>query len=240
MTHIRTLCLVSVVAARACAQDEALDRKSESALIAAAEEVQKAILSSDESILRKRFAADFIMVHGGTGTIESRDRFISFLQSGGRTPPGSDMTIYDRVIRLISTGIVLMTETLNLRQGGRSRWYTVSSIWRKQSEYWQVVYGQRTLIGEGISPSVESLESYRRIAGHYKTSDGREFSVSAQRDRLLMFGPRSMERQDVLIPQGGFEFQVTFYRLKFHVEDTQISATALSNQAVLWTATKTR
>src|SRR5215813_11729826 len=140
MTHIRRLWLVLAVALCVRAQDAQLDHKSESALITASDEVQKAIQSSDESTLRKRLADDFIMVHGSGGAIETREGFISFLRSGGAGHRGSDLTIYDRVIRLICSGIVLMTATLDIRQGNQSRWYTATSLWRKRSDYWQVVY----------------------------------------------------------------------------------------------------
>jgi hypothetical protein len=89
--HIRALCFLSAVALCVRAQDARLDHKSESALIAAADEVQKAVQSSDESTLRKRLADDFIMVHAVGAGIESRESFISFLlNSGGKVPwPGS-------------------------------------------------------------------------------------------------------------------------------------------------------
>ena len=51
--------------------------------------------SRDEAILRKRLAEDFIMVHGNGGAIDTRDRFIAYIQSGApRT--GEAMTIAAR------------------------------------------------------------------------------------------------------------------------------------------------
>jgi hypothetical protein len=73
--------------------------------------------SRDEATLRRRLADDFIMVHSNGAAIDTRDRFIAFLKSGGGSTPRSQVTRYDTVIRPISSGVVLITETVNLREG---------------------------------------------------------------------------------------------------------------------------
>ncbi len=135
--------------------------------------------SNDEATLRRRLADDFIMVHSNGASIDTRDRFIAFLKSGGSTAR-SQVTTYDTVVRPISTGVVLVTDTLNLRQGAKSRWFTSTSVWRNTSGDWQVVYGHRALIAEGIVETDEILSSYKRISGRYKTSDGREFQLHSR------------------------------------------------------------
>ena len=105
------------------------------------------------------------MVHTSGAAIALRERFISFLQRGGGTIPTSERTRYDRVIRVISAGVVLMTETMRLRQGSRSRWYTATSVWRNRSDEWQVVYGHNALMSEGTLETPELLKSYEGITG---------------------------------------------------------------------------
>jgi hypothetical protein len=161
--------------------------------------------SRDEATLRRRLADDFIMVHSNGAAIDTRDRFIAFLKSGGGSTPRSQVTRYDTVIRPISSGVVLITETVNLREGTRSRWFTNTSVWRKVSGDWQVVYGHRAAIAEGIVETDESLSGYGRITGNYETSDGRKFSIAKQGKRLLIAGPAFPERQDTLVPQGALE-----------------------------------
>jgi ketosteroid isomerase-like protein len=212
-------------------------REDEAALIKASNEVWNAMQSRDEATLRRRLAEDFIMVHTNGAAIDTRDRFLSFLKSGSSTPR-SQVTTYDTVVRPISPGVVLMTETANLREGTISRWFTATSVWRNKSGDWQVVYGHRALIAEGIVETDESVAAYNRITGRYKTSDGREISVVKQGARLLMRGPRAPEREDVMVPQGNLEFAVTFYRLAFSADGTPVSATATSNGRVLWKAVK--
>ncbi len=53
-----------------------------------------------------------------------------------------------------------------------------------------------------------------------------------------MYVPRSLERQDVLVPQGGLEFAVASYRLKFSADEAPVSAVATSNGRVVWKALK--
>ena len=225
--------VIIILIAQAGAQDT---KRDETALIEASTELSTAMQSVNQAILQKRLANDFIMVHA-SGAIDTRDRFIAYLQSGASTPR-SQVTSYDRVIRPISAGAFLMTETTNLREGTRSRWFTTTSVWRKTSVEWQAVYGHRALIAEGIVETDESLTRYMRITGRYKTSDGREFSLVKQGPRLLVYGPRWPERQDMLVPQGELEFALTYYRLKFSATETLISATATSNGRVLWKAEK--
>jgi hypothetical protein len=77
MNLSRTVCAVGLVIAIASAQTGKLDRASESALIAANEELLKAIQTRDEGMLRKRLADDFILVHHTGGARESREGFIA-------------------------------------------------------------------------------------------------------------------------------------------------------------------
>ena len=226
-----------MLVAQVAAQDTKPD---EAALIKASSEVWNAIQSRDEETLRRRLADDFIMIHTSGAAIDTRDRFIAFLKGGGRRTPRSPVTRYDTVVRPISSGVALITETANHMEGTLSRWFTATSLWRNTSGNWQVVYAHSALIAEGIVETEESLAGYGRITGDYKTSDGRKFSIAKQGTRLLIAGPQFLERLDVLVPQGGFEFAVTpFYRLKFSVDETPISATAVSRgSTVLWTAKK--
>ena len=69
------MCAVGLVFAIASAQTGKLDRASESALIAANEELLKAIQTRDEGTLRKRLADDFVIVHT-RGARESREGFV--------------------------------------------------------------------------------------------------------------------------------------------------------------------
>src|SRR5262249_51096777 len=163
------------------------------------------ILTRDEATLRKRLADDFVIVHNTGGSPESREGFIVLTLRGQASiaVEGAKMTRYDRSIRLLGTDIAIINETVNLQQGTRSRWRTDGSVWRRRSGTWQEVYHQGTPIGEGIVETAEDRANYPKLAGQYKTSDGRAFSVRADESRLLMFGPRSLERQDLLITQGG-------------------------------------
>src|SRR4051794_27661264 len=120
-----TLFAVIVLVAKVAAQDTKPD---EAVLIKASSEVWNAMQSRHEETLRRRLADDFIMIHG-TGAIDTRDRFIAFLKTGARTPR-SEVAIYDTVVRPISSGVALITETVKLREGTRSRWYTATSLWR--------------------------------------------------------------------------------------------------------------
>ena len=97
-----------------------------------------------------------------------------------------------------------------------------------------------SLMGEGKPQTPESLVRFRTLIGRYKTSDGREFAVSINGDRLMIAGPRHTERPNVLIPQDGLAFLATGYRLQFSLEGTQPSATAVQNGKIVWTATKAR
>jgi hypothetical protein len=236
--NTRPLILAIVIFVRSGASAE--DSFNQPALIAAMEEVEKALRSRDEPTLRKRLAEDFVMVHTAGAARDTRDRFIHSLIKYGRQ--GSDVrtTTYDREIRLLSPGLALVLSTEEDRAGDKSRWFTHTSIWRDKSGYWQVIYGHRALIGEGKPQTPESLAGFRSLTGRYKTSDGREFAVSINGDRLMMSGPRHIEQHNVLIPQGGLEFLATGYRLEFSVEGTQPSATAVQNGKIVWTATKAR
>jgi hypothetical protein len=156
-----TLFAIIVLIAQAGAQGTKPD---EAALMKAASEVWNAMQSRDEATLRRRLADDFIMVHTNGAAIDTRDRFIAFLKSGGSTPR-SQVTRYDTVTRPISPGVVLVTETTNLREGTSSRWFTATSVSRNTSDDWQVVYAHRALIAEGIIETDESLASYTGSAG---------------------------------------------------------------------------
>ncbi len=149
------------------------------------------------------------------------------------------MTRYDRSIRLVGPDIALINETVDLQQGNRSRWRTDGSIWRRRSGMWQEVYHQGTPIGEGIAETAEDRANYQKLAGQYKTSDGRTFSIRTEEGRLLVFGPRSADLQQIAIPQGNLEYQVAGYRLKFSLDRGKISAAAMQSGKVIWTASRT-
>jgi hypothetical protein len=237
----RGVCAVGLVIAIASAQKETLDRAPESALLAANEELLKAIQTRDEGMLRKRLADDFVLVHHVGGARESREGFIAQTLRGQNpfAVEGVRITIYDRSIRVVGTDTALINENFNLQQGTRSRWLSDSTLWCRRLDTWQAVYHQGTPIGEGIIETTEDRANYLRLAGQYKTSDGRAFSVHAEERRLLMFGPRSLEKQDILIPQGGLEYQVgSFGSIKFTLDGNNVSATALQNGKAVWTATR--
>jgi hypothetical protein len=233
-------CAVGPLIAMAWAQSGTLDRASESALNLAAAELLRAIQTRDEATLRKRLADDFVLVHNTGGSRESREGFIVQVVRGQSSFGAADaqITTYDRSVRLLGTDIVIINETVNLQQGTRSLWRTQGMLWRKRSGIWQQVYHQGTPIGEGIVESAEDRANYTKLAGKYKTSDGRAFSIQAEKSRLLMFGPRSTERQDILIPQGRLEYQIARYRLKFSLQGDQVSATAVQSGKTIWTATR--
>jgi hypothetical protein len=138
----------------------------------------------------------------------------------------------------VGTDTALINENFNLQQGTRSRWLSDGTVWRRRSDTWQAVYHQGTPIGEGIIEAAEDRANYPKLAGQYKTSDGRAFSVHAEENRLLMFGPRSLETQAILIPQGWLEYQVAGYRIKFSLDGGKVSATAIQNGKVVWTANR--
>src|SRR5581483_3993506 len=243
MISSRTVCAVGLVIAIASAQTGKLDRASESALIAANEELLKAIQDRNESVLRKRLADDFVLVHNSGGARESREAFIAQTLRGQNpyTVQGVYVTRYDRSVRVVGTDSAIINDNVNLRQGTRSRWVSDGTVWRRRSDTWQAVYHQGTPIGEGIIETAEDRANYPKLAGQYKTSDGRTFSVRAEERRLLMFGPRSLERQDILIPQGGLEYQVgSFGTIKFTLDGNNVSATALQNGKAVWTATRSQ
>lgn len=234
----RTMCLLELVVAIAGAQNGMPDRASETALIGPMDELGNAIVTRNESILRKRLADDFIIVHNTGGAIQSRDGFIASVLTGQASfaAEGAQITTYDRSIRLVGTDIALINETVRLQQGTRCRWRTQGMIWRKQSGTWQQIYHQGTPIGEGINDTAEDRAKYSKLAGQYKTSDGRVFTVRAEESRLLMFGPRSVDVQQIIVPQGNLEYQVAGYRINFSLEGDKTSATAIQNGKVIWTA----
>jgi len=236
----RILCAVGLVSAIASGQTERLDRASESALIAANEELLRAIQTRDEGILRKRLADDFVLVHHVGGARESREGFIAQTLRGQNpfAVEGVQVTTYDRSIRVVGTDTALINENFNLQQGTRSQWLSDATVWRRRSDTWQAVYHQGTPIGEGIIESAEDRAKYPKLAGQYKVSDGRAVSIRAEESRLLMFGPRSMDVQQTIIPQGGLEYQVAGYRIKFSIDGDKVSAAAIQNGRTVWTATR--
>jgi hypothetical protein len=233
-------CSVVLALAIASAQNGTPDRASESALIDAKEELEQAIITRNEATLRKRLANDFTIVHNTGGAIQSREGFIASLIKGEASyaTDRAQITAYDRSIRFVGADIALINETVNLRQGARSGWRTQGMVWSRRSGTWQQIYHQGTPIGEGILETAEDRANYRRVAGHYKTSDGRTFSIRAEESRLLIFGPRSMEVQQTMVSQGPLEYQVAGYRLKFSFETGKVSATAIQNGRVVWTASR--
>lgn len=138
----RTVYAVGLVIGIASAQTEKLDRASESALIAANEELLKAIQTHDEGMLRKRLADDFVLVHHIGGGRESREGFIAQTLRGQNpfAVEGVRITIYDRSIRVVGTDTALISENSNLQQGTRSRWLADATVWRRRSENWEAVY----------------------------------------------------------------------------------------------------
>jgi len=237
----RIVCAVGLVIAIASAQTGKLDRASESALLAANEELLKAIQTRDEGMLRKLLADDFVLVHHTGGARESREGFIAQTVRGQNpwASEGVRITTYDRSIRAVGTDTALINENFNLQNGTRSQWASDCTVWHRRSDTWQAVYHQGTHIGEGIIETAEDRANYPKLVGKYKTSDGRAFSVRAEERRLLMFGPRSLDIQDILIPQGGLEYQVgSFGAIKFTLDGNNVSATALQNGKAVWTATR--
>jgi hypothetical protein len=234
----RTVCLFELIVAIAWAQNGSLSRPSETALIAAKDELQKAIVTRNEATLRKRLSEDFVIVHNTGGAIQSRDGFIASILSGqaSHAADGAKITAYDRSIRFVGADVALINETVNLQQGTQSRWRMQGALWRKQSGTWQQIYHQGTPIGEGINDTAEDRAKYSRLAGQYKTSDERAFTIRAEESRLLMFGPRHVDVQQIIVPQGSLEYQVAGYRIKFYLEGGKTSATAIQNGKVIWTA----
>ena len=237
----RTVCAVGLVIAIASAQTGKPDQASESALIAAMEALLKAIQTRDEGMMRKLLAEDYVLIHSKGGGRESRESVIAQTLRGQSSFAGEGVrvTMYDRSIRFVGSDVALFNLNFNLQRGTRSHWRSDGSVWRRRAGTWQEVYHQGTLIGEGIIETAEDRANYPKLAGQYKTSDGRAFSVRAEQQRLLMFGPRSRERQDILIPQGGLEYQVgSFGAITFTLDANGASATAFQNGKAVWTATR--
>ena len=148
----KLLLLAIVVSVRSVASAE--DSLNQPALIAAMEEVEKALRSRDETTLRKRLAEDFVMVHTTGAARDTRDRFIHSLINYGRHGRDVRTTTYDREIRLLSSGLVLVLSTVEERAGDKSRWLTHTSIWRDKSGYWQVIYGHQAFVNRGAGDRV--------------------------------------------------------------------------------------
>src|SRR6266496_2324130 len=111
MTLSRIVCAVGLVIAVVSAQNSTFDRTSESALLAANEELQKAIATRDEATIRKRLADDFTIVHNTGGAIQAREGFIRSVISG-QASFAAEAT-YDRSTQLVGTDVALINETLN-------------------------------------------------------------------------------------------------------------------------------
>ena len=242
----RTLWLVPLLSAHSYAQGNTADSPIKRVVIAAETELTRVLQSPDQSALQRLLAPDFVFIHS-TGNREPR---VQFLPRVLKNPIGP-IDLYDVDVKLIGERGAVVTETANFPNRGRSEWATVTSVWRKSSDEWQVVQHQTTKIGEGIAETPEVLASYDRIVGEYRRSDGGRWNggpsldLSIRKDgkRLLMsglFGQRATLAP--LIPQGGLEFQVGRYRVKFSLDGTgkATSMTATEDRTVSWTATRIR
>jgi hypothetical protein len=244
----RALWLLPVLGVSSYAQNDTANETTKLAVIAASAEVSKALASRDEHTLRKWLAHDFVVIHG-SGARESLAAFILRLLKG-QDPFSAGITgKYDIDVKLIGNNGAVLTETVNTQVAGRSRWHTSTSVFRKSSDVWQVIHYQSSPFGEGIVETPEVLASYSRIAGEYRRSDGGRWNAGPTLDvsirldgkRLLMFGLFGQRtRQDPVIPQGGLEFQVSRFRLKFSLDGTGAaqSITATEDGKVMWTATR--
>jgi ketosteroid isomerase-like protein len=209
----------------------------------------KALQSRDQSALHRLLAPDFVFIHPSSGAREPLALFLARVLNG-QTPFSSGLIEkYDVDVKLIGDSGAILTETVNLQNGGRSRWYTFTSIWRKGSDVWQVVQHHSTTIGDGVVETPELLASYNRIAGEYRRSDGGRWNggpslgLSIRKDgkRLLMFGLFGQrDRLDPVLPQGGLEFEISRFRVKFSLDGTgtATSITATEDGKVSWTATR--